>query len=136
MDNEALMPQTLTMKLQILESTVSVCRLDAKAAIPDWALHSNFLSITRTTSELSIVCETGRVPHDIQMEQGWKIFKVEGILDFSLTGILASIANPLAQAKISIFAISTFDTDYILVKEENLDQAVEVLSISGFEILK
>ena len=123
------------MKLQILKSTVSVCRLDAKAAIPDWAMHSNFLSVTRTTSELSIVCETGRVPQEIQAEQGWKIFQVEGTLDFSLSGILAGIANPLAEAKISIFAISTFDTDYVLVKEENLEQATAVLSANGFEIM-
>ena len=115
--------------LSVLPDQLAVCRLNADAQIPEWALNPAVLtSITRTRDELSIVCPQANVPAGIKTETGWKALKVEGPLDFSLTGILASLANPLAEAKISIFAISTFDTDYVLVKEENLAAAVKILS--------
>ena len=117
------------LSLSVLPDQLAVCRLTADARIPEWALNPAVLtSITRTRDELSIVCPQANVPAGIQTETGWKALKVEGPLDFSLTGILASLANPLAEAKISIFAISTFDTDYVLVKEENLAAAVKILS--------
>lgn len=122
------------MKLQILEKNYAICRLDPKSEVPEWALRGHFFSISRSDTELSIVCEEGLAPQEITSVMGWKILKVEGTLDFNLTGILASIANPLAEAKISIFAISTFDTDYVLVKNESLNLACEVLSLKGFEI--
>lgn len=122
------------MILKILNKEFAVCRLSAESIIPEWTQNSSFLSISRTSTELSIVCEKSFVPLDVKSEIGWRILKVEGTLDFSLTGILASIANPLAQAKISIFAVSTFDTDYVLVKQDSLDQASAVLSTSGFTI--
>ena len=117
------------LSLSVLPDQLAVCRLNADAHIPVWALNPAVLtSITRTRDVLSIVCPQANVPAGIQTETGWKALKVEGPLDFSLTGILASLANPLAEAKISIFAISTFDTDYVLVKEENLAAAVKILS--------
>jgi hypothetical protein len=122
------------MNLKIIDKDFAVCRLSVESIIPDWALPSSFLSISRTHTELSIVCEGELVPLDVKSEKGWRILKVEGTLDFNLTGILASIANPLAQAKISIFAISTFDTDYVLVKQHSLVQACEALKSSGFNI--
>lgn len=122
------------MKLQILENQFSVSKLDGKSIIPEWALQGNFFSVSRTQGELSIVCEAGLVPTGVKSEKGWRILKVDGTLDFNLTGILASIANPLAEAKISIFAISTFDTDYVLVKESDLELACKVLRSSGIEI--
>ena len=122
------------MNLQILEKEFYVCRMPVESAIPDWALPSSFLSISRTSTELSIVCEGNLVPLDVKSEARWRILKVEGTLDFGLTGILASIANPLAQAKISIFAVSTFDTDYVLVKHDSLDQACDALRSNGFKI--
>ncbi len=128
------MPQYFFMNLKILDKDFAVCRLSAESIIPDWALPSSFLSISRTPTELSIVCEGELVPLDVKSEKGWRILKVEGTLDFSLTGILASIANPLSQAKISIFAISTFDTDYVLVKQLSLGQACDALKSSGFNI--
>ena len=111
---------------------LAVCRLEKDTRIPSWATDSPFFSISKTRDELSIVCSESSVPDNIKSEKKWKAFKVEGPLDFSLTGILASLASPLAEAKISIFAISTFDTDYILVKDENLEKAVKVLSMFCF----
>lgn len=121
------------MTLTLLELTAAVCRLAPNSTIPDWALLGPFYSITRTPNELAVVCDQKNVPADIQAEKSWKIFKVEGVLDFSLTGILSSIANPLAAAKISIFAISTFDTDYIMVKAHELERAQMILQNAGFE---
>ena len=122
------------MKLQILENSFAVCRLEPNSIIPNWALASSFFSLSRTEAELSVVCEESLVPIEIRSETGWRILKVVGTLDFSLTGILASIANPLAEAKISIFSISTFDTDYVLVKDVSLDFACKVLRSNGMEI--
>ena len=116
------------LSLLVLPQKLAVCRLDKDAQIPAWIEGDHFFSITKTDDELSIVCSENRVPDDIKAEKNWRAFKVEGPLDFSLTGILASLANPLAQSSISIFAISTFDTDYLLVKSDKLDEAVKVLS--------
>lgn len=116
------------LSLSVLPQKLAICRLDKDARIPAWVEGDNFFSITKTDDELSIVCSENRLPDDIKVEKNWRAFKVEGPLDFSLTGILASLAKPLAQAKISIFAVSTFDTDYLLVKSDKLDEAVKVLS--------
>jgi uncharacterized protein len=128
------------LSLSILPGRLAVCRLPAAAPLPDWILESHFFSITRTTEELSIVCVEEDVNANLlegkaEVERGWSGFKVEGPLDFSLTGILAGIAGVLAQAQVSIFAISTFDTDYILVKEDNMTKAVAALQQSGYTIL-
>jgi uncharacterized protein len=122
------------MQLKILDKEFSVFRLSPDSAIPDWAMKSSFYSITRSIDELSVVCESGLAPIDLKCEAGWRVLQVVGLLDFALTGILSSIASPLADEKISIFAISTFDTDYILVKHITLDQACAVLRSNGFQI--
>ncbi|RDD44003.1 GATS-like protein 2 [Trichoplax sp. H2] len=115
--------------LSLLPHNLAVCRLQADSKIPEWATISHsFISITRTSDELSIVCQDDIVPTDVQAERRWKIFKVEGPLDFSLTGVLFKILQPLADANVSIFALSTYDTDYIMVKEEKLEQAKQLLS--------
>ena len=116
--------QTLT----VMPGRLAVCRLGPQAALPDWALGDDFFSITRTTDELSIVCREADVPEEVQCERGWACLKVEGPLDFSLTGVLASLTQPLAEAGLSLFAISTYDTDYLLVKARDLEQAVAVLA--------
>jgi uncharacterized protein len=117
--------------LRLLPHRFAVCRLAADAAVPAWATGGLFTSITRTPDELSVVCAEGLAPEGTRCEGGWRIFQVAGPLDFSLTGVLAAIATPLAQAGVSIFAISTFDTDYVMVKEENLAKAVEALRAAG-----
>jgi hypothetical protein len=90
-----------------------------------------FLSITRTREELSIVCESSQVPAEIPAERGWRCMQVGGPLDFSLVGVLASLAEPLARAGIPIFAISTFDTDYILVRSTQIEAAIAALELAG-----
>jgi hypothetical protein len=92
----------------------------------------SLFSITRTNEELSIVCAEALVPPGVQVESGWRGLKVAGPLDFALTGILAELSGALARAGISLFAISTYDTDYILVKEKDLEQTVETLLRAGY----
>ena len=122
----------VVMRLTLDPQLYAVCRLPVSSDIPDWAVKGSFFSINKTLDELSIVCDQQDVPLGIQSEQGWNMFKVQGPLDFTLTGILASIANPLAQAQVSIFAISTFDTDYVMIKASHLKVAVECLKSAGF----
>ena len=125
---------TKSLTLEILAETLAVCRLDANAALPDWAIAGHFFSLTRTYDELSVVCEAGQVPEGIQAEKNWRAFRVSGLIDFDLVGILAAVVNPVAEADLGLFAISTFDTDYLLVKSKNFERAVEVLSAAGHVI--
>lgn len=122
--------------LSILPDTFAVCQLDAHAQIPSWVTNGNFFSITRTDDELSLVCRQSDIADGIRCERAWRCLKVEGPLDFSLTGILAALATPLANAGISIFALSTFDTDYLMVKEDKLPKTLAVLQNAGHQILK
>lgn len=125
---------TRALTLSILPDVYAVCRLDPNASIPSWVTKRDFFSITRTRDELSIVCPQRDVPAGIQCERDWRCLKVDGTLDFALTSVLVSLAAPLAEAGISIFAISTFDTDYVLVKQENLERTISVLSQAGHQI--
>ena len=120
-------------ELKLLEKRYSVCRLTSQSDLPK--IYGDFYSITKTDDELSLVLEEGHEPKDSKIERGWKILKVFGPLDFSLTGIMYSLTKPLAEEKISIFAISTFDTDYLLVKNEKLDDAIRVLRKTGFVVI-
>jgi len=123
------------MVMKALAGIYGVCRFDCNEVIPDWAKDSGFYSITRTFEELSIVCSQENIPDEVKCEKDWRILKVEGPLDFSLIGILSSISTVLTQNKISIFAISTFDTDYILLKDKDFDNAISALSHAGYEII-
>lgn len=122
------------LKLALLAEKYAICRLESGVSIPVWATSADFSSVTRTPDELSIVCPQENVPDGIECEKDWRCLKVEGKLDFSQTGILASLTVPLANAGISIFAISTFDTDCLLVKQKSLDRAIQVLSQAGTEV--
>lgn len=102
--------------------------------MPKWATGGSFCSATRTPHELSIVCEQARVPSDVTMQGGWRALMVEGPLDFELTGVLASLATPLAAAGISIFAIATYETDYILIRDRDLHRAVIALRGAGHTV--
>ena len=117
--------------LELLPDVYSICRLDPQADIPSWVLEGDFLSITRTKNELSLVCSQERVPHVVECDKGWRCIMVRGPLDLSLVGILASLTSSLAEVGISIFAISTFETDYLLVKVENLRRALLKLEEAG-----
>lgn len=117
-----------SLSLEVLPDKLAVCQLDKDRPIPIWLSKSNqFYSITRTCDELSIVCQESIVPDEVKAERGWRVFKVQGPLDFSLTGIMASLTKPLADEEIGVFALSTYDTDYLLVKEEDLQSAKDVL---------
>jgi uncharacterized protein len=122
------------MKLKILDGIFSILKLSPSETIPSWVTNCDVFSLTRTEDDLSIVCPTECIPvhqNYEDIENDWKCIKVEGILDFGLTGILASLAAPLAEKKISIFAISTFNTDYLLVKSHCIQEAKLVLEHAG-----
>jgi len=123
-----------TRKLELLSGVYAVCRLDKNAPVPGWATLSPFLSITRTADEVSVVCLDNHVPAGVAREGGWRVLMVQGPLAFALTGVLASLAVPLAREGISIFAVSTYDTDYLLVKAQQVEKAVRVLSAGGYEV--
>jgi hypothetical protein len=118
---------SLPLSLRLLPDPLAVCRLLPSEPVPAWALASPFFSVTRTEKELSIVCRDALVPGDVRAERGWRAFELEGTFDFSLTGVLASLLEPLARAGVSIVAISTYDTDYVLVRGESLSRAVAAL---------
>jgi hypothetical protein len=124
-----------TMMLAVLGGDFALARLEAAAPVPAWASVGSFSSITRTSGELSVVCEAAAIPHDVPCERGWRCLRVAGTLDLSLTGVLASIAGPLAAAGVSIFAIATYDTDYVLVRAGSLTTAVESLRAAGHEVV-
>ena len=121
--------------LKLLKDKYSVLRLNKNDEIPKWIFNEEFFSITRTEDELSIVCLQDKVKEYIKCERNWRILKIEGPLDFSLIGILSKISTLMANNNISIFAISTYDTDYILIKEETIDRAIEILENSNYNII-
>jgi len=120
--------------LVVVDGVFAVCRLEPGAPIPIWSTADDFFSITRTADELSVVCRQDAVPDGINCERGWRCLRVAGTIPFSVVGVLASLTAPLADAGISVFALSTFDTDYLLVKAKDLERAVDVLRRRGHTI--
>ncbi len=120
------------MELKILDFELSICKV-VSANEMDW--QKDFYFVAKTDEEFSIVCKTVDVPlHTVIRSDGWRGFRIEGVLDFSLTGILAQLSGILAEHKIGIFAVSTYNTDYILVKSENLEHAMKALKEQGYII--
>lgn len=126
------MTRTLDLTVEVWELAVS--RLPPDAPVPDWARRGPFHAITRTPAELSIVCPADSVPNAVRSEKGWRCLSIAGPLPFEETGVLLSVAAPLADAGIAIFAISTFDTDYVLVPARRLADAVRALESAGHRI--
>jgi hypothetical protein len=124
------------MTLTRLSELFGICRLPSESPIPPWASAGAFVSITRTADELSIVCRQDAVPDGMQAERGWRCLRVAGTMPFSSVGVLASLTAPLAEAGISIFAISPFETDYLLVKDDDFQKAVTCLQQAGHSITK
>ena len=122
------------LSLTLLLQRSALCRLDAQAPWPDWAQGPGLVSLTRTEEELSLICPQDRLPPGLTAQKDWRCFKVGGPLDPNQTGVLAALAVPLAQAGVSLLAVSTFETDYILVKEEDLTQAVQALERVGHHL--
>ena len=121
------------MKFRVLGELLAVCRLAANADIPEWVEARKFHCVTRTADELSIVCIENNLPEDVIAERGWVALKLEGPFPFAMTGVLASFLQPLAQARVPIFAISTFDTDYVLLKQQDMERALAALRAAGHE---
>jgi hypothetical protein len=124
-----------SLALVALPDRLAVARLPAGLPPPGWALAGDgFLALTRTEDEVSIIAPEDAIPPRVEREDGWRALRVDGTLDFALTGVLASLAGPLAEADVPIFAISTYDTDYILVREDDLERAVEALAAAGHRV--
>ncbi|MGC4053773.1 MAG: ACT domain-containing protein [Paludibaculum sp.] len=121
------------LKFRHLEGAWAVCRLDAEEQIPEWACRGRFVSITRTPEELSVVCPSDQAPEGIRVQAGWACLQLAGPFDFALTGILASFLQPLAEAAVPIFALSTFDTDWVLIPQQHLQRALAALHAAGHE---
>jgi hypothetical protein len=118
----------------VLAERFAVCRLEPRAEIPAWATVAPFSSVTRTSEELSVVCPEEGVPAGITCERGWRAFRFEGPFEFGLIGVLSSVALPLAESEVSILTIATYDTDYVLVQESQLDLAVRALREQDHEV--
>jgi hypothetical protein len=122
------------MNFLLLPHLYAVARLEPAAALPGWIPSTGLCSVTRTDDELSIVCLERAVPHELRAERGWRALKLLGPIPFEMTGVAASFTAPLARAAISVFVISTYDTDYLLVKSEALQRSAEALREAGFEV--
>lgn len=120
--------------LNLAPERFTVCRLAPDAPVPALPLRASLVSLTLTPEEVSLVVPEEFAPAGAATEGGWRALRVAGVLDFSLTGVLASLATPLAQAEVSIFAVSTYDTDYLLVRESSLEQALSALHGAGHTI--
>ena len=125
----------VSLPLSILPYRLAVCRLEPGANLPGELFHLPFWSVTNTGDEISIIVPEENIPPDCQSENHWSCLKVQGPLDFGLTGILASLTSPLAEAGIPVFALSTFDTDYLMVKYSDLEKTIAVLRNHGHQII-
>ncbi len=120
----------ISVYIEVMEERLAICRLPGDASLPDWIDPERFFSVTKTMDELSVVCAEGCVPTGIKAEKDWRVMKVAGPLDFEQTGIIASLVTPLAGAGIPVFVISSYDTDYLMVKSEKLMETIRILSVS------
>jgi|CXWL01.1.fsa_nt_gi hypothetical protein len=120
--------------LQLEAGDFSVCRLSPSEPVPAWAGSGVFSSVTRTTEELSVICPSVQVPSGVKHEAGWRLLKLQGPFDFGAVGVLASVTGPLAAARVSLLAVATFDTDYVLVKTTQLDVALAALRAAGHQV--
>ena len=124
----------MTRRLELLPGTFAVARLDPGAEVPGWARGGPFVSLTRTDQELSILCAETGVPPDVQAQRAFRCLRVAGPLEFDVVGVLVSLAAPLAHAGISLFTVSTYDTDYLLLRESDLDRGLAALTEAGHTV--
>ena len=123
----------MKIELERIDCDLTVCKL---ADISDLDVSSDLFFVGKTDEEISLVCRTEEVPgKTTARDDGWKAFRIRGVLDFSLIGILSKLSSILAENKIGIFAVSTYNTDYILVRKENFDKALDILAFNGYKIL-
>jgi uncharacterized protein len=124
-----------TFSLSVLPDTLAVVRLEPDEPVPGWLPREGFASVTRTAHELSVVCRADAVPDDVRAARDWRCVEVQGPFDFSVKGVLASLSRTLADADVSLLAIATFDTDYLLVRCADLSRAVCAFAAAGHTIL-
>ena len=124
----------MKLSLLVLDPTFAICSLKRDSPLPDWATSSEFFSITRTYDELSIVCPQEKVPAGVDINKNWRCLKVQGPLGFSIAGTMASLSSPMSSEGVSIFVFSSYDTDHIMVKQYELEKAVEVLRKAGHTV--
>jgi uncharacterized protein len=125
---------THALTLTVLAGRYAVARLGPAAGVPPWAWDGEFAAVARTPDEMSIVCRESAVPEGVRAERGWRCLRVAGPFDFAAVGVLASLVEPLVAAGVSLFAVSTFDTDYVLVKDDQLASAVAALRRAGHTV--
>src|SRR5215467_6180810 len=123
------------LKFRWLPGLYAIVRLDSGTPVPEWATRGDFTSITRTADELSIVCLAENVPHDVRFPHRWVCLKLEGPFPFTLTGVLLSFIERLSSSGIPIFAVSTYDTDYVLINEDRSEGVVDLLRAAGHELV-
>lgn len=123
-----------SLALSLLPGRYAVAQLPADSALPAWWPSTGMRHAGWTDDELSLVCEEAHVPGNVRCQRGWRMFKLQGPFDFALTGILKAVLDPLAAAGIGIFALSTYDTDYVLVQAPRLDEALSALRDAGYRI--
>ncbi|MCP4607168.1 MAG: ACT domain-containing protein [Planctomycetes bacterium] len=124
------------LKLSLLKDKYGICTLSNTDQIPEWALKASLVSITRTKKELTIVCPQDVIPSQCKCDLNWRCFRVDGSFDLNQIGVISSISEPLAEAEISIYVISTYVTDYFLVQSEKIEQTISILSGCGHSITK
>jgi hypothetical protein len=124
------------MLLELLPQRLAVMRLDPGNPVPDWATKGTFFSITYTQDELSIFCDSSVMPDEAGKIDGWRAIRVAGQLDLQLVGIISQLSVPLAAKQIPVFSISTHDTDYMLIREDQTEDAIEVLRGAGHKVVR
>ncbi len=128
------MPRESLVRLVVLKEMLAVCRLAAGSAVPHWAFGDGFRSVTATADELSVICEQTRVPRGVRSDRDWRALQLVGPFDFSAVGVLLPVAEVLAAERISMLPVATFDTDYVLVKDNGLARARRALEAAGHEV--
>jgi hypothetical protein len=122
------------LQLVVLTDLFAIYRLDKNAPVPESVSSGNFFSITRTSDETSVVCPQNLTPDGVRCERGWRCLRVSGTIDFTTIGVVASLVTPLAEMGISVFVVSTFDTDYMLLKDTDFEKGMAALRVWGHSI--
>lgn len=120
--------------LSLMRGVFAVCRLDKEAPVPGWALEGRFFCVARTPDELSVVCEQGGVPEGVEREDGWRCLKVESPFAFDLAGVVSSMAARLAEEGTKILLVATWDSDYLMVKQHDLEPTIATLKEAGHRV--
>ena len=126
---------THTLELRTISGRFGICKLQPGDSIPPWAISGKLWSVTRTDAGISVVCSQENIPRGVEAERNWRVLEVVGPLSFEMVGVLLSLATPLAEAGVSIYSVSTFETDLILIREESFETACRALTKAGHKII-